>query len=213
MKSRKVNPASRKSLADLVIAMPRSEQRKLARFLSHIELLGDVEKAATHVGVSSKQLKKWTSAADMSWAIEHHLSEAKRIAKGIHLPLYFTDETENNWLFWAKLVSKNLKGGKQVLLQAADDNNSKFFIDLGKCLSGEIDCTPFVSMDLYLAGLLNRYPSITAKDVVDELERVGFPRIREMLGNKLEVPCGPKFESGFHLDNSSRIVQPNVTRL
>jgi hypothetical protein len=179
MKSRKVNPASRKSLADLVIAMPRSEHRKLARFLLHIELLGDVEKAARHVGVSSKQLKKWTSMADMSWAIEHHLSEAKRIAKGIPLPLYFTDETENDGLFWAKLVSKNLKGGKQILLQAADDKNSKFFIDLGKCLSGEIDSTPFDLMDLHLAGLLNRYPSITAKDVVDQLVRVGFPRITE----------------------------------
>lgn len=115
----------------------------------------------------------------MSWAIEHHLSEAKRIAKGIHLPLYFTDETTNDWLFLAKLVSKNLKGGKEVLLQAADDNNSKFFIDLGKCLSGEIDSPSFDSMDLYLAGLLSRYPPITAKDVVDELERVGFPRITE----------------------------------
>jgi hypothetical protein len=145
----------------------------------HIELLGDVEKAAKHVGVNSKQLKTWTSTPQMSWAIGYHLSEAKRIAKGIHLPLYFTNETENDWLFLAKLVSKNLKGGKEVLWQAADDNNSKFFIALGKCLSGEIDSTSFDSMDHYLAGLLSRYPSITAKDVVDELVRTGFPRITE----------------------------------
>ena len=56
----------------------------------------------------------------MSWGIEYHLGEAKRIAKGTPLPLYFTDEAEHDWRFLAKLVSKNLKGGKQVLLKAAD---------------------------------------------------------------------------------------------
>jgi hypothetical protein len=159
--------------------MLRSEQIKLCRFFVHIELLGDVEKAARHVGVTSKQLKKWTSEAELSRTIEYHLSEAKRIAAGIPLPLYFTDETEKDWRFLAKLVSKNLKGGEQVLLQAADDNNREFFIHLGKCLSGEIDSRVFDALDLYLAGLLNRYPSITAKDVVDQLVRVGFPRITE----------------------------------
>jgi hypothetical protein len=160
--------------------MSNGDRRKLDRLLINIELFGDVDKAARQVGISSKLLNKWKSASDIFWVIEHALSEAKRIAKGKEfVPLWFTPEAENDWRFLAKVVSKNLKAGKAYLLQAAENNDREFFIDLGKCLSGEIDCTLFDSMDLYIAGLVTRYPSIAAKDAVDQLTRVGFPRITE----------------------------------
>jgi hypothetical protein len=180
MKARKINfPLGEKSLAARVQAMSNSEHRKFCRFLVHIELLGDVESAAKQVGISSKKLNEWQSASEISWAIEHALGEARRIAKGNFIGLWYTPEAENDWRFLAKLVSKNLKAGKDYLLQAAERNEAKFFIHLGKCLSGEVDSTLFDSMDLYIAGLLTRYPSITARDVVDQLRRAGYPRISE----------------------------------
>ena len=53
------------------------------------------------------------------------------------------------------------------------------FIDLGKYLSGELDDTLYDQREFYVLGLLTLFPSITAKDAIDQLTRVGFPRMTE----------------------------------
>jgi len=170
----------RKRLAARVEAMSSSERAKLDRLLINVELLGDVQEAATKIGLSSNLLRKWLHMPEIYRIIKHALAEAKRIAKhGMFVPLWWPLERERNSHFQAKVAAKNLKAAKQYIFEAVENSDKRFFIDLGKCLSGEIDDTLMDKRDYYIAGLLTRYPSITARNAVDQLRRVGFPHITE----------------------------------
>jgi hypothetical protein len=164
--------------------MSDSERAKLNRLLINIELLTDVEKAANNVGISSKLLHRWTSTPEISWAISEAMIEGQRMAKGevqTFVPLWVPPELMSNRRFRAKRASQDLKAAKGEILVAIEDDDKEFFIDLGRCLSGEIDTTDnFLDRrECYVAGLLTRYPTIAAKDAVDQIARAGFPRMSE----------------------------------
>jgi hypothetical protein len=168
----------REKLAARVRVMSRGERAKLDRLLINTELLGEVAKAAKHIGVSSKLLQKWMSTPEIAWAINKAEHNAKQGLK-TYVPLWFPAELTGSSRFRAKVASNNLKASKAEILVAIEDNDTNFFIDLGKYLSGELDVTLFDQREAYVAGMLTRYPSITAKDAVAQLTRDGFPPISE----------------------------------
>ena len=61
-----------------------------------------------------------------------------------------------------------------LVLLAIEANDKRFFIDFGKCLSGEIkDSTLFDKRDRDLAEIVLFSPQMSAKDAVRELMRRG----------------------------------------
>jgi len=66
------------------------------------------------------------------------------------------------------------------VLLAIETNDKRFFIDFGKCLSGEIkDTTLFDKRDCDLAEIVLFSPQMSAKDAVRELKRRGHRGITE----------------------------------
>ena len=74
----------------------------------------------------------------------------------------------------AKLAAQNLKVGADPISMEAKRDNRRFFIELGKCLSGEIKPELFDDMDWDLVRILCINPSTTAKDAVRKLEKKGW---------------------------------------
>jgi hypothetical protein len=67
-----------------------------------------------------------------------------------------------------------------LVLLAIKRNDKRFFIDFGKCLSGEIkDSTLFDKRDRDIAEIVLFEPEMSAKDAVRELERRGHRGITE----------------------------------
>jgi hypothetical protein len=62
---------------------------------------------------------------------------------------------------------------------AARVRHRKFFIDLGKCLSGEINPELWDKRDLAIAEIVLSNPRIRAKDAVRELEKRGHRGMSE----------------------------------
>jgi hypothetical protein len=79
----------------------------------------------------------------------------------------------------AKLAAQDLKLWHKNILAAANENNKRFFIYLGKFLSGEINAELFDPVDLDIAHLVDGNPSIKAKDAVRELEKLGWKMTEE----------------------------------
>ena len=79
----------------------------------------------------------------------------------------------------AKLVAHDLKGRSDVIAQAAKSSDKQFFIELGKCLSGEIAAEYYDRMDFDIAKIVCANPSVKAGDAIRELQRLGHPCISE----------------------------------
>ena len=127
-------------------------------------------------------------------------------------------KTASELLFWSKLApqveedspchakwaSHDLKANKAILFKAAESNDKRFFIDLGKCLSGEMDpgmpLGMYDQMDECVALILACNPSIPARKAVHVLEKLGCPSITEdnfrVRKQRLKCAVG-KF--GFHI--------------
>jgi hypothetical protein len=74
--------------------------------------------------------------------------------------------------FLAKSASRDLKGSRALISEAARKEDKLFFIRLGKCLSGEIK-EDADQLNLYVAWIICENPSISAKDAVRELKERG----------------------------------------
>jgi len=83
-----------------------------------------------------------------------------------------------NWRKLAKLAAHDLKAFTEEILLAAQTCQTRFFIDLGKCLSGQMK-SGYDKLDVDMALLLSRHPSIKVKYAVRELVRLNHPRINE----------------------------------
>jgi hypothetical protein len=81
-------------------------------------------------------------------------------------------QREEGIRFLAKCASRDLKGSRALVSEAAKKEDKLFFITLGKCLSGEIkeDCD---QLNFYVAWVICKNPSIAAKDAVCELKKHG----------------------------------------
>ena len=92
-------------------------------------------------------------------------------------------QVEEDSPYLAKWASQDLKARKKTVLNAAERNDKRFFIDLGKCLSGEMDPGMYPErydkMDECVALILALNPSIPARKGVSFLEQLGCPRITE----------------------------------
>jgi hypothetical protein len=99
----------------------------------------------------------------------------------------------NSLLFWAKFYkqlqldsrvaakncARNLKASWIPIAREAQKGNRQFFIDLGKCLSGEIDSTLYEKSDYDLADIVGRNPSISAREGVREMIKRGHREVTE----------------------------------
>ena len=84
--------------------------------------------------------------------------------------------------FAAKLVEQtgSLNVAIEQLLLALETNDRRFFIDFGKCLSGEIkDSTLFDKRDRDIAEIVLFNPEMSAIEAIDELDRRGHRGISE----------------------------------
>ena len=79
----------------------------------------------------------------------------------------------------AKNCARNLKGTWMGIAREAQKGNRQFFIDLGKCLSGEIDSTLYEKSDYDLANIVGRNPSISAREGVLEMIKRGHHEVTE----------------------------------
>lgn len=79
----------------------------------------------------------------------------------------------------AKNCARNLKATWVGIAREAQKGNRQFFIDLGKCLSGEIDSTLYEKSDYDLADIVGRNPSISAREAVREMIKRGHREVTE----------------------------------
>jgi len=83
-----------------------------------------------------------------------------------------------DWRKIAKLAANDLEAYSNVIILAAQTGQKRFFIDLGKCLSGDIK-SGYDKLDYAIAVILSHNPSIKAKAAVRELKERGHPEISE----------------------------------
>jgi hypothetical protein len=96
------------------------------------------------------------------------------------LLIHFPRVRRNLTLNLAKIVAHDLKANQEAIRRAADRNDEKFFILLGKCLSGEITPDLFDKTDHDIGEILTHDPATTAKEAVRELKRRGHAINEEM---------------------------------
>jgi hypothetical protein len=102
-------------------------------------------------------------------------------------PLTIDDLDLGNWLPYAKFTAQTLKrSGAEfwdalLIVRPIGSKHflNRFFIDLGKCLSGEIKCELWDKMDVEVAEIVLCNPSISAKAGVPELKKWGDVTISE----------------------------------
>ena len=108
-----------------------------------------------------------------------------------------------------RLCSTDLKKWSHGICAMAKRNDKRFFIDLGKCLSGDLKPFHIDKLDCDIFGLLYRNPSISNKEAVRELvnrshpcltnenfrmrkKRLldALPEFQSLLGDKRKRTCG-----------------------
>ena len=161
-------------------SMSKVERRKLNGLLNALnsdeELLGDIAKAARRAGIGHELLDKWMNTPEIS-------SGLNRAARdGASELLYWGKvypQLHKDSLATAKLTSQNLNAFKSLIWSMAEKGDKNFFIDLGKCLSGEIKCELWDGFDEDVTDVLCRYPKLSAKDAVLELKKRGWTLTEE----------------------------------
>jgi hypothetical protein len=185
-------------------ALSNRERLDLNRFLKYVALLkddfelGDVEKAAEKAHVSMELIKRFMSVyvPIMDWSTHAIAVKVLSWAKGL---------AGNNWLSIAKLAAQDLKACKGFICKAADENNKRFFIDLGKCLSGEIKSPAVSKREIDLAHIICRQP--TSKDEMREWKNRGWQSSKKDGGavfRNQKKPLLDAFKAARELHEQSR---------
>lgn len=100
------------------------------------------------------------------------------------VPILVSDIDFGDWLAQAKYAATLFKHPDPELFRGAIEfaitvKHKKFFIDLGKCLSGEIDPQLWDKRDLDIAEIVLSNPRMRAKDAVRELTKLGHRGMSE----------------------------------
>jgi hypothetical protein len=191
--------------------MSNNQRAKLKRFVRSIDFTRDLTKAAANARVSKKLLDNWMRTPEISQRIANLVKKKRRgealllvnhakVSSKIGpfslkvrpgKPTQLDDMDWGNWLPMAKSAAQSFKRCKDVevftsLIEVVLSTKSKqllkqFFIDLGKCLSGEIHCEQWDTLDLEVADIILEDRSISAKSAVRELEHRGFHNVTEDL--------------------------------
>ena len=174
-------------------SMTAGERTKLKRLLTNTKFLGDVGKAAGRSRVSRVMLDKWMNMPGVSYSINNALNEAKAMkaggpetAEGLLFRSKVAPELEKDAEIFrvtgqrnresrviAKFAAADLKGHRWQIVQAANNNDKHFFIDLAKCLTGEIKPELYDKLDHDIAEICCRSPEIRAGFAVAELAARG----------------------------------------
>ena len=147
-------------------ALSRSERAKFRELIKHVESHGDLSRAnREESGISSDLVKELLSI--LRPAI---ISDIRYTASGNLRRTKLRQDVQVG----AKIAAHDLKAHSSIILDAAERNDKKFFIELGKCLSGRSkpEWTSAMSGDVASIFLLN--PDIPAKEGVRLLRELGW---------------------------------------
>jgi hypothetical protein len=173
-------------------SMSAGERTKLNRLLKNIEVLGDVGKAAGKSRVKRELLDKWMNTSGVCWHINKTLNDARfhahrgEVAEDILFRNKIAPELEKDLERFgmtgyrhresrviAKLAARDLKAYRWEIVQAANNGDKNFFIDLAKCLTGDIATDFYDKLDRDIAEIWCNDRTITAPAAVAELKRRG----------------------------------------
>jgi hypothetical protein len=79
----------------------------------------------------------------------------------------------------AEIAAHDVKASASLISLSALEGDERFFIYLGKYLSGEMNSTFPDKLDFYVCHILRRNPSIKSPDAVRELKKHGFTMTEE----------------------------------
>jgi hypothetical protein len=79
----------------------------------------------------------------------------------------------------AEIAAHDVKASASLISLSALEGDERFFIYLGKYLSGEMNSTFPDKLDFYVWHILRRNPSIKSPDAVRELKKHGFTMTEE----------------------------------
>ena len=180
-------------------SMSATERAKFKRLLNNIKFLGDIGKAAGKSRVSRVLLDKWMNTPGISWEINTALNDAKSLARsgndaeGVLFRAKIAPKLEKDAEMFrasgerdresrviAMLAAQNLKAYRWEIVQAANNNDRQFFIDVGRYLAHKISSDLCDQLDYDIAELCRKRPGISAKEAVRELRKNGNSINEEM---------------------------------
>lgn len=133
---------------------------KGAKFASDAELMRIIFDSIKPKSEHRENLEKFKRYDDLEHTLQR--KEAERL----------------DWRRIAKLAAGDLKFYEEEIRLAAATGKRQFFIDVGKCLSRDMQ-SGYDKLDADIAAVLSENPSIKAKNAVCELVRLKHPRISE----------------------------------
>jgi hypothetical protein len=179
-------------------SMAPAHRAKLHRLLSYIEFLGDVGQAMAKSRVTKKLLEKWMKTPGVSWHINTAFNKAQaslhcgRTASDILWRAKIEPELDkdaeefkatgrrNRWLrVIAKMASRDLKAYRWHIVQAANNGDRHFFIDLGRILSGDASSEFYDQLDADIAELFVKNPAMSTGKALIELMKRGHSDVKE----------------------------------
>ena len=169
----KLSDADRAKLNKVSKLVKKFADRRAPRSETEEDLL--IEKAVKEAQVDKELFERWwtllmpvlTKRATFDFAVRVMWS---KLAPGM---------LRNDPLGVAKLAAKNLKVTADYIYKEALRGNQRFFIELGKCLSGEIKGESFNDKDYQIIRILSVNPSISAKWAVRKLRTKGVHMTEE----------------------------------
>ena len=148
--------------------------------------------------VSRTLLDKWMNTPGISWKINTAFNAAQGIAHSgdtaddVLFRAKVAPELEKDAEVFqatgqrhresrviAKLAAQDLKAYRWQIAQAANNRDKYFFIDLGKCLAGEVATDFYDKLDRDIAEIWCHNRTITAPAAVAELKRRGHDSVNE----------------------------------
>jgi hypothetical protein len=223
----KVRANAERELKKRMQSMLPTERAKLKRLLTNIKFLGDVGKATATSRVSRKLLDKWMNTPGVSWQINIALNEAQaswhcglmaddilwrakiepELAKDAEV-FQATGQRNRESKIIVKLVARNLKAHRWQIVQAANNGDNHFFIDLGRILSGDASAELYDKLDADIAELFVENPTMSTAKAIVELIKRGHSNVEEHTVRQRKKRLGLTKSMAANRDKNS---SPTVT--
>ncbi len=194
----KIRAEAEREMKRSMQSLTASERRKLQNLLRNIKYLGDVGKAAHKTRVSRALLDKWMNTPGISWHVGTAFNEAQymlhsgatpddvlfraKIAPELKADFeYFkmTGQRNRESKVIAKFAAQDLKSYRWHIVQAANNADKHFFIDLGRILSGDASAEHYDKLDEAIVSLWVKNPELKTPRIVAELEMLGHFEVNE----------------------------------
>jgi hypothetical protein len=195
----KVRADAEREMKKRMQSMPAKERTKLSSLLTNIKWLGEVGKAAGKARVSRTLLDKWMNTPGVNWHIHTAFNEAQSIshsgatAEDVLFRAKVVSELEKDSEYFkktgqrhreskviAKLAARNLKKWRWQIVQAANNGDKYFFIDLGRILlSRDANSELYNPLDADIAELFVKNPTMSTRKAMVELVDRGHSEVEE----------------------------------